>query len=191
MVPAASAWPRFGLGMRLLQFLGGLPLVAAEFGDLRDHLGADPRHQSIGFFAFVATAPATRWCRRAVRPCLRPVDRGPDPGSSGGNLLRLGRPSAAPPATEAPTPADYAIQLRSPVGGCGIGREYLGGLTMARSIQLLVGKQNRQGDRRRRYVGRTCASRRGASTGPILSGLPLLGAQVGDHRERARGPADP
>ena len=62
-----------------------------------------------------------------------PVNRGPDPGSSGKNLLRLGRPSAAPLATEAPTPADYAIQPRSPVGRCGIGREYLGGLTMARS----------------------------------------------------------
>src|ERR1035437_2969642 len=32
-----------------------------------------------------------------------------------------------------PTPADYAIQPRSPVGGCGIGREYLVGLNMARS----------------------------------------------------------
>jgi hypothetical protein len=41
--------------------------------------------------------PAGR--RRAGRPYWRPAGRGPDPGSSGGNLLRLGRPSAAPPAT--------------------------------------------------------------------------------------------
>jgi hypothetical protein len=33
-----------------LQFLGGLALVAAEFGDQRDHSGVDARHQPIGFF---------------------------------------------------------------------------------------------------------------------------------------------
>jgi hypothetical protein len=64
----------------------------------------------------------------------RHVGPGSGPGSSGGNLLRLARPSAAPPRHGAePTPADHAIQPLSPVGGRGIGGEYLGRLTMARS----------------------------------------------------------
>jgi hypothetical protein len=37
----------------LAHFLGSLPLVAAQFGDLRNHLGADPRHQPIGLLALV------------------------------------------------------------------------------------------------------------------------------------------
>jgi hypothetical protein len=38
-------------GLPLLQFLGGLALVAAEFGDQRDYAGGDPRHQPFGLLA--------------------------------------------------------------------------------------------------------------------------------------------
>jgi hypothetical protein len=35
------------------QFLGGLALVAAQFGDQRDQPGIGPRHQPVGFLALV------------------------------------------------------------------------------------------------------------------------------------------
>jgi hypothetical protein len=35
-------------GLPLLQFLGRLALVAAQFGDQRDHSGVDAGHQPIG-----------------------------------------------------------------------------------------------------------------------------------------------
>jgi len=48
----SSRAPRRGLP--LLQLLGGLALVAAEFGDQRDHPGVDAGHQPVGFLALVA-----------------------------------------------------------------------------------------------------------------------------------------
>jgi hypothetical protein len=41
-------------GLPLAQFLGALALVAAEFGDQRDHAAVDARHQPIGFLSLVA-----------------------------------------------------------------------------------------------------------------------------------------
>ena len=40
----------------LAQFLGGLPLVAAQLGDQRDHAGVDAGHEPIGSPAFVVPA---------------------------------------------------------------------------------------------------------------------------------------
>jgi hypothetical protein len=40
----------------LLHFLGGLPLLAEQFGDQRDHAGVDAGHQPVGFLAFVVPA---------------------------------------------------------------------------------------------------------------------------------------
>ena len=36
-----------------LQFFGRLPIVAAEFGEQRDHGGVDAGHQDVGFLALV------------------------------------------------------------------------------------------------------------------------------------------
>ena len=40
-------------GLPLAQFRGGLALVAAEFGDQRDHAGIDASHPLVGFLALV------------------------------------------------------------------------------------------------------------------------------------------
>jgi hypothetical protein len=62
-------------GLPLLQFLGGLALVAAQFGDQRDHPGIDARHQPGRRSCPCRRAPATRWRRRADRLCPRPLVR--------------------------------------------------------------------------------------------------------------------
>jgi hypothetical protein len=41
-------------GLPPLQFLGRLPLVAAEFGDERDHAGVDAGHHPVGFLPLAA-----------------------------------------------------------------------------------------------------------------------------------------
>ena len=40
------------VGLPLLQFLGGMPLMAAQLGNHRHHPGVDAGHQSIGLLAF-------------------------------------------------------------------------------------------------------------------------------------------
>jgi len=36
------------VGLPLLQFLGGMPLMAAQLGNHRHHPGVDSRHQPVG-----------------------------------------------------------------------------------------------------------------------------------------------
>ena len=51
-------WPvSIDAGLPLLQFLGRLALVAAEFGDQRDHAGIHAGHQPITFPSLVITHP--------------------------------------------------------------------------------------------------------------------------------------
>lgn len=47
----ASKGLRSSTPVFLLQFLGGLPFVAPQLGDQRDHSGGDAGHQDVGFVA--------------------------------------------------------------------------------------------------------------------------------------------
>src|ERR1019366_8942652 len=69
-------------GPPLAQFFGGLPLMAAQFGDQRDHAGVDAGPPAGPRSFPCSRAPATRWRRRANRPCPRPAGRGSGPGAA-------------------------------------------------------------------------------------------------------------
>ena len=67
-------WPvSIDAGLPLLQFLGRLALVAAEFGDQRDHAGIDAG-ASADHLSFPCNhAPASRRRRWGNRLCPRPL----------------------------------------------------------------------------------------------------------------------
>src|ERR1035437_4049126 len=94
---SAQYWVPHAVPFHWPKLLGGPPLMAAQFGDQPDHSRVGAVDLPISFLALVAahSIPPVPPGRSAMSP----VDRGPDPGSSGGNLLRLARPSAAPPGT--------------------------------------------------------------------------------------------
>jgi len=82
-------------GLPLLRFLGGLLLMAAQFGDPRDPAGVDAGHQPIGLFPLVVPAPVTRSRRPANRPCRHPAAAGSGPGCRGGDPSAFAIPGRA------------------------------------------------------------------------------------------------